>query len=194
MLSGVGCVAALLLPTAVTAQAAPLSRVPAADGKKGQELPGMPSSIDADAACTPASGEKAKKQDWSRQRLDLDRLHGYSTGAGVTVALIDTGVDTGAEGLGGRVTAEGTAGDDCVGHGTFLAGLIAGAGGGGAQLTGVAPGAEILALRGTDQRGAGFVRTWTDPVHAGNPALSKADVGAYEFRGDALFVGDFERP
>ncbi|MCX4231369.1 S8 family serine peptidase [Streptomyces ortus] len=153
MLSGVGCVAALLLPTAVTAQAAPLSRVPAADGKKGQELPGMPSSIDADAACTPASGEKAKKQDWSRQRLDLDRLHGYSTGAGVTVALIDTGVDTGAEGLGGRVTAEGTAGDDCVGHGTFLAGLIAGAGGGGAQLTGVAPGAEILALRGTDQRG-----------------------------------------
>ncbi|MFD0307956.1 S8 family serine peptidase [Streptomyces sp. NPDC127119] len=153
LLSGVGCVAALLLPTAVTAQAAPLTRVPAADGKKGQELPGMPSSIDSDAPCTPASREKAKKQDWSRQRLDLDRLHGYSTGAGVTVALIDTGVDTGAEGLDGRVTAQGTAGDDCVGHGTFLAGLIAGAGRGGAQLTGVAPGAKILALRGTDQRG-----------------------------------------
>ncbi|PSM41092.1 serine protease [Streptomyces dioscori] len=153
MLSGVGCVAALLLPTAVTAQAAPLARVPAADGKKGQELPGMPSSLDSDAPCTPASREKAKKQDWSRQRLDLDRLHGYSSGTGVTVALIDTGVDTGAEGLDGRVTAQGTAADDCVGHGTFLAGLIAGAGGGGAQLTGVAPGAKILALRGTDQRG-----------------------------------------
>ncbi|MCW8102296.1 S8 family serine peptidase [Streptomyces tauricus] len=156
LLSGVGCVAALLLPTALPAQAAPLSRVPAADGKKGQELPGMPSAIDSDAPCTPASREKAKKQDWSRQRLDLDRLHGYSTGAGVTVALIDTGVDTGAVGLDGRVTAEGTAGDDCVGHGTFLAGLIAGAdgdGGDGAGLTGVAPGAKILALRGTDQRG-----------------------------------------
>ncbi len=153
LLSGVGCVAALLLPTALPAQAAPLSRVPAADGKKGQELPGMPSAIDSDAPCTPASPEKAKKQDWSRQRLDLDRLHGYSTGAGVTVALIDTGVDTGAVGLDGRVTAEGTAGDDCVGHGTFLAGLIAGADGDGAGLTGVAPGAKILALRGTDQRG-----------------------------------------
>ncbi|MEW2570101.1 S8 family serine peptidase [Streptomyces sp. NPDC047070] len=153
MLSGVGCVAALLLPTAVTAQAAPLARVPAADGKKGQELPGMPSALDSDAPCTPASREKAKKQDWSRQRLDLDRLHGYSTGAGVTVALIDTGVDTGAKGLDGRVTSQGTAGDDCVGHGTFLAGLIAGAGGGDARLTGVAPGAKILALRGTDQRG-----------------------------------------
>ena len=43
-----------------------------------------------------------------------------------------------------------------------------------------------------DQRGAGFVRAWTDPVHANDPALSRADVGAYEFRGDAMFVGDFE--
>ncbi|MGW3943367.1 S8 family serine peptidase [Streptomyces phaeochromogenes] len=153
LLSGVGCVAALLLPAAVPAQALPLSQVPTADGKKGQELPGMPSALDADAACTPASREKAKKQDWSRQRLDLDRLHGYSVGAGVTVALIDTGVETGAAGLDGRVSAQGAAGDDCVGHGTFLAGLIAGTGGNGARLTGAAPGAKILALRGTDQRG-----------------------------------------
>ncbi|NUK59954.1 S8 family serine peptidase [Streptomyces lunaelactis] len=156
LLSGTGLAAALLLPTAVPAQAAPLSRPPAADGKKGQELPGMPSALDPDAdavTCTPASREKAKKQDWSRQRLDLDRLHQYSTGAGVTVALIDTGVVPGAAGLSGRVTAEGTAGDDCVGHGTFMAGLIAGTGDGGSRLTGVAPGAKILALRGTDQRG-----------------------------------------
>ncbi|WP_328497979.1 S8 family serine peptidase [Streptomyces sp. NBC_00414] len=177
LLSGVGCVAALLLPTAVTAQAAPLSRLPAADGK-GQELPGMPSSIDPDAACTPASREKAKKQDWSRQRLDLDRLHGYSTGAGVTVALIDTGVDTGAEGLDGRVTAQGTAGDDCVGHGTFLAGLIAGAGGDSARLTGVAPGAKILALRGTDQRGqvssSLVVQALNDATEAGAEVIAVA--------------------
>ncbi|MEU9185647.1 S8 family serine peptidase [Streptomyces sp. NPDC048484] len=177
LLSGVGCVAALLLPTAVTAQAAPLSRVPTADGK-GQELPGMPSSLDSDAACTPASREKAKKQDWSRQRLDLDRLHGYSTGAGVTVALIDTGVDTGAEGLDGRVTAQGAAGDDCVGHGTFLAGLIAGAGGDSARLTGVAPGAKILALRGTDQRGQAssglVVQALHDATEAGAGVIAVA--------------------
>ncbi|NWF24675.1 S8 family serine peptidase [Streptomyces sp. PKU-EA00015] len=156
LLSGTGLAAALLLPTAVPAQAAPPSRLPAADGEKSQKLPGMPSALDPDAdavACTPASREKAKKQDWSRQRLDLDRLHRYSTGAGVTVALIDTGVAPGAAGLSGRVTAEGTAGDDCVGHGTFMAGLIAGSGDGGSRLTGVAPGAKILALRGTDQRG-----------------------------------------
>jgi hypothetical protein len=71
----------------------------------------------------------------------------------VTVALIGTGVAPGAAGLDGRVTAPGAAGDDCVGYGTFLAGLIAGSGGDSPSLAGVAPDAEILALRGTDQQG-----------------------------------------
>lgn len=136
LLYGAGLAAALLLPVVPPAQAAPPARTPtdlyAADGKKGQELPGMPSALDPraeEALCTPASKEQAKKQDWSRQRLDLDRLHRHTTGAGVTVALISTGVATGAEGLDGRVTARGEAADDCVGQGTFLAGLIAGNGG-----------------------------------------------------------------
>lgn len=158
LLHGAGLAAALLvLPAAVPpAGAAPLSYRPAADVKKGQELPGMPSALDPqaeDVACTPASREKAKKQDWSRQRLDLDRLHRHSAGTGVTVALIGTGVAPDADGLDGRVTARGGAADDCVGHGTFLAGLIAGSGGEGPRLAGVAPGARILALRGTDRRG-----------------------------------------
>ncbi|WP_179892481.1 S8 family serine peptidase, partial [Streptomyces sp. rh34] len=160
LLYGAGLAAALMLPAAVPAQAMPLARIPmalpSADGKKGQELPGMPSALDPraeEAVCTPASEEQAKKQDWSRQRLDLDRLHQHSTGAGVTVALIGTGVDPDAAGLDGRVAAEGTAADDCVGHGTFLAGLIAGTGGSTPRLAGVAPGAKILALRGTDRRG-----------------------------------------
>ncbi|MEV0924767.1 S8 family serine peptidase [Streptomyces spongiicola] len=124
-----------------------------------QHLPGMPAALDAEAgaaACTPASGEKAEKRDWSRQRLDLDQVHRHSTGAGVTVALIGTGVSPDAAGLGGRVTAAGPAGDDCVGYGTFLAGLIAGdggSGGDGRRLVGVAPDARILGLRGTDSRG-----------------------------------------
>lgn len=153
LLSGAGLAAALLLPTAAAAHPAPLSGMPAAEGKKGQELPAMPSALDADAECTAASREQAKKQDWSRQRLDLDRLHAHGVGTGVTVALIDTGVAPDADGLDGRVTADGSAAEDCVGHGTFLAGLIAGSGEGAARLAGVAPGARILALRGTDTRG-----------------------------------------
>ncbi|MFF8104209.1 S8 family serine peptidase [Streptomyces sp. NPDC016640] len=175
-LSGAGLAAALLLPAAGPAQAAPPARPPAADGK-GQELPGMPSALDPDAdqaECTPASGEKAKKQDWSRQRLDLDRLHRHHTGAGVTVALIGTGVAPDAAGLDGRVTAQGAAGDDCVGNGTFLAGLIAGTGGGTPGLAGVAPGARILALRGTDERGEAAAGPAAAAVRAATAA--EADV------------------
>ncbi|MFD3970904.1 S8 family serine peptidase [Streptomyces cyaneofuscatus] len=181
LLYGAGLAAALLLPLAAPAQAGPPSRtpaaLPAADGAKGQELPGMPTALDprADAvACTPASKEEAKKQDWSRQRLDLDRLHRHTTGAGVTVALISTGVDPGAEGLDGRVTAGGEAADDCVGQGTFLAGLIAGTGGSTSRLAGVAPGAKILALRGTDRRGEPDSTRVTAAVRAATAA--KADV------------------
>lgn len=170
LLSGAGLAAALLLPTVVPAQAAPLSRMPVADGKKRQELPAMPSALDADANCTLASREKAKKQDWSRQRLDLDRLHEHGTGVGVTVALIDTGVVPDAAGLDGRVTAAGTAADDCVGHGTFLAGLIAGSGEGGARLAGVAPGASVLALRGTDTRGTASPRLVAEAVREATEA------------------------
>ncbi len=155
-LCGAALAAALLLPVAAPAAAGQASAVPAADGKR-QKLPPMPSSLDprADAVeCTAASREKAEKQDWSRQRLDLARVHQHGTGAGKTVALVDTGVSTDAAGLGGRVTARGTAGDDCVGHGTFLAGLIVGEGWGRTRLPGVAPEAELLALRGTDERGS----------------------------------------
>ncbi len=44
-----------------------------------------------------------------------------------------------------------------------------------------------------DQRGTGFARAWSDPAYRNDPANSKADIGAYEFRGDAFFHGDFEQ-
>ncbi|WP_371554150.1 S8 family serine peptidase [Streptomyces longwoodensis] len=163
--------AALLLSAAGPAPAAPAS-LPSADGK-GQQLPGMPSALGTDAgddACTPASTSKAKKQDWSRQRLDLDRLHRHSTGAGVTVALVDTGVVADATGLGDRVTAQGAAAVDCVGHGTFLAGLIAGSGGATPGLAGVAPSAKVLALRGTDERGQADAGLVAEAVRAATEA------------------------
>lgn len=70
---------------------------------------------------------------------------GGLTGAGVTVALLDTGVAD-VPGLAGRVVAgpdlsdEGD-GVDRYGHGTFMAGLIAGEG------VGVAPGARVLSIK-----------------------------------------------
>lgn len=174
-LSGAALAAALLMPVAAPAQAAP-QRPPAADDDKGQALPAMPSALDTkngDASCVPASKERAKKQDWSRQRLDLDKVRRYGTGAGATVALIDTGVAPDAAGLDDRVTASGAAAEDCVGHGSFLAGLIAGDGGGNPRLAGVAPGAEILALRGTDKNGRADASLVTSSVRAATRARAE---------------------
>ena len=50
--------------------------------------------------------------------------------------------------------AVGEAGQDCVGHGSFVAGLIASATTDGVRFAGVAQQARIVAVRGTDARGA----------------------------------------
>jgi serine protease AprX len=61
------------------------------------------------------------------------------SGSGIAIAVLDSGVDE-VPGLAGRVDRTGPAVDP-VGHGTHLAGIAAGGGGG---VIGVAPGATIL--------------------------------------------------
>ena len=96
-----------------------------------------------------------------------------NTGAGVTVALVDTGVadlpdlagrivqvETDPLGTKGScVNLSGEAGcGDSYGHGTFLAGLIAGTGAAsGGQYRGVAPGARIVSLKIAGRDGAADV-------------------------------------
>jgi serine protease AprX len=95
---------------------------------------------------------------WARQRFDVD-------GAGIGVAIIDSGVtawhnDLGAERVAhfadfvsGRVTPY-----DDYGHGTHVAGVIAGSGfdSDGAR-RGIAPGAHLVVLKALDAGGDGFV-------------------------------------
>ncbi|MFJ2020465.1 type VII secretion-associated serine protease mycosin [Streptomyces nodosus] len=81
-----------------------------------------------------------------------------STGEGITVAVIDTGVDASNPDLKGQVldgldlapsSRSGDEHTDYDGHGTGMAGLIAGTGayGGGKGAFGLAPGAKILPIR-----------------------------------------------
>ena len=72
---------------------------------------------------------------------------GY-TGSGIIVAVVDTGVDKGHPDLKGRVAASKNftdeSSDDTVGHGTHVAGIIAGKG---KVYRGVAPAAKIIAAK-----------------------------------------------
>jgi subtilisin family serine protease len=82
---------------------------------------------------------------------------GY-TGAGVTVAVLDTGVDVTHPDLTGRVTASRNFTDapdgDRVGHGTHVASTIAGTGAAsGGRYRGVAPGASVLDGKVCDDNG-----------------------------------------
>ncbi|MEV4389285.1 S8 family serine peptidase [Micromonospora sp. NPDC049580] len=70
-------------------------------------------------------------------------------GTGVTVAVLDSGIDAGHPDFAGRIVAnenflEGSAADDIDGHGTHVASIIAGSGAAsGGKYRGVAPGAKL---------------------------------------------------
>lgn len=86
------------------------------------------------------------------ERLRLDAAHVLATGRGRRVAVIDTGVAPHPR-LSGRLVGlgdylrGGDGLDDCDGHGTAVAGIVAAAPAAGDDLVGVAPEAEILAVR-----------------------------------------------
>ena len=88
-----------------------------------------------------------------------------ATGRGITVAVIDTGVDLDHPEFSGRIVdgydfVDGdTTADDGNGHGTHVAGTIAGANDG-IGITGVAYDAEIMPLRVLNDDGYG----WTSDI------------------------------
>ncbi|MFG2599513.1 S8 family serine peptidase [Streptomyces sp. NPDC048462] len=147
-------VAATLLMTVIPAALGVVGVVPAVPASADSVgLPVVRSVLAEDDTCAVASGKKAEAEPWTMGVLGASRARPLSQGAGTTVAVVDTGVAKAAPALSGRVSALGAAGEDCVGHGTFAAGLIAAEPGGDGGPAGLAPKARILAVRGTDERG-----------------------------------------
>ncbi|MEV6496945.1 S8 family serine peptidase [Streptomyces prunicolor] len=130
------------------------------------QLPVLAARLDTDAACAAGSDRRATDVPWEQVSLQLSRTWPFASGAGVTVGVVDTGVSSSAPALKGRVTAVGDAGTDCVGHGTFVAGLVGAAVADGVRFAGVAQQARILAVRGSDARGAVTAERVADGIRA----------------------------
>ncbi|WP_412542209.1 S8 family serine peptidase [Longispora sp. K20-0274] len=105
---------------------------------------------------SPASAAPGLRgEQWYLDALKITALHDQGiNGQGVTVAVIDTGVDAGHPLLAGQVLpglevqGGGNGQQDIDGHGTHMAGIIAAKGGPGPNdILGVAPGAKILPVK-----------------------------------------------
>ncbi|MEV6806456.1 type VII secretion-associated serine protease mycosin [Streptomyces sp. NPDC051132] len=107
---------------------------------------------------TAARADELRAQQWALSALHLDEAWRTTKGQGVTVAVLDTGVEAGHPDLAGNVLPA----KDMIGfgagpgdrawarHGTAMAGIIAGHGhgpGGADGVEGVAPQARILPVR-----------------------------------------------
>ncbi|EEP72876.1 peptidase S8 and S53 subtilisin kexin sedolisin, partial [Micromonospora sp. ATCC 39149] len=141
-------------PALAAVAAALLTALPAAPAPATGALRAAPG-----CATPPAPARPVAATPWPQQRYAPERLSALATGAGVTVAVIDSGVDRGHPQLVGRVQAGadfldpgGNGSQDCAGHGTGVASIIAAAPRSGIAFQGLAPDARILPVRVSEQQ------------------------------------------
>jgi membrane-anchored mycosin MYCP len=139
------------------------------------------------AQCLKASSRQYHGVPWPQRQLAPSRVWNLTMGSGQVIAVVDSGVSSTAYSLAGAVlTGRDVLNDDggnsdCLGHGTFVAGLIAARATSGTGLEGVAPKALILPV------------DVIDPVQAesNHPVTSSSAVAAgilYAVRNGATVV------
>jgi subtilisin family serine protease len=107
-------------------------------------------------------GSASKKDSIGIDAIDAPSAWSRSTGAGVVVALMDSGIAAHPDLPSGKVVAranfsgDSSPGLDPAGHGTHLAGIIAG---NGSEFRGVAPAARLVDIRVLDRNGDGSLHT-----------------------------------
>lgn len=151
-------------------------------------VPGSPASA---ASCPAvAAATVTVEGGWAQARYDLAAAGRLTRGEGVTVAVLDSGVDATHPQLAGAVrdggdelVPGGSATEDCVGHGTAVASIIAARPAPGVAFQGVAPAATVLSIRvservATDEgaTGAGDLQALVEGLRAAVAARPKPGV------------------
>jgi serine protease len=120
-------------------------------------IPGAP--VAAAPPTAPLVGDSVRQDETFLNVLDVPDAWTYANGAGITVAVIDSGVDANHPDLQGQVLPgldlvdpKDNGDNDLVGHGTTVAAIIAGRGDDTNGVVGIAPKARILPVRVLDER------------------------------------------
>jgi serine protease len=126
-------------------------------------------SLAGGLALTPAgaSNDPDYAKQWNLDKIGAPAAWARTTGASVRVGIVDAGIDLGHEDLAGRVVAQTSclesggdaekctgSGQDDVGHGTHVAGIIAANRDNGIGVAGVAPDAELVVAKVADSDGS----------------------------------------
>ncbi|MEU7896846.1 S8 family serine peptidase [Nonomuraea sp. NPDC049152] len=136
-------------------------------------------AVGAPEKCDPPRGTMAIAESWAQRRLDPKRVWPITSGQGVTVAVVDSGVDLDHPQLrlAGKADLTGTGFRDCVGHGTAVAGIIGARWTKGVAFYGVAPGVRLLSFKQANEE------------HRGDPELLvKAIRAATDLKADVINI------
>src|SRR5256714_5517120 len=133
-------------------------------------------SVGLVATSAGASNDADFAKQWSLAKIGAPEAWAHTTGRGVRVGIVDTGVDLTHEDLAGRVvegtSCVGAAGDqakctgspqDDQGHGTHVAGIIAANKDNNIGIAGVAPDAQLVVAKALNAAGEGN----EDDINAG---------------------------
>jgi len=174
------------VPTVGKTDAATTFVVPASVAQQLTDTAGVSSYPDTPVS---AVAEQTPVPSWGLDRVDaldtpLDDKYSWSnSGSGTIVYVIDTGVYSAHSDFGGRVVsgytaiADGRGTEDCHGHGTHVAGTVAG------RNYGVAKTATVVAVRVLDCTGSGYSSgvvagiNWVTANHPGGPAVINMSLG-----------------
>ena len=134
----------------------------AADGTPGTAVLSVETDQTVHALDTAGENDPLRYQQWGLDRVPFESAWSVSRGRGVTVAVVDSGVEADHQDLAGSVRAGidfvkpgGDGRIDPNGHGTHVAGIIAAHVDNALGIAGAAPDVNILPVRVLDANGGG---------------------------------------